>query len=85
MTEKIGSTRSLCPECLKTIPAQKVAEDDAVYLEKECPEHGKFRTIIWRGVQDYKDLTRYACEQSRPTKIAVQEKDRCPEVCGLWS
>jgi uncharacterized radical SAM superfamily Fe-S cluster-containing enzyme len=83
MTEKIGSTRSLCPECLKTIPAQKVAEDDAVYLEKECPEHGKFRTIIWRGVQDYKDLTRYACEQSRPTKIAVQEKDRCPEVCGL--
>lgn len=83
MSEILGTTRSLCPECLKTIPAQKVAEDDAVYLEKECPEHGKFRTIIWRGVQDYKDLSRYACEQSKPTKIAVQEKDRCPEVCGL--
>jgi hypothetical protein len=68
---------------LKTIPAQKVTEGDAVYLEKECPEHGKFRTIIWRGVQDYKDLSRYACEQSKPKKIAVQEKDRCPEVCGL--
>ncbi|MFA5313356.1 MAG: radical SAM (seleno)protein TrsS [Methanomassiliicoccales archaeon] len=81
--EKIGETRSLCPQCLKTIPAIKVAENDAVYLEKECPEHGKFRTIIWRGVQDYKDLTRYACVTNRPTKVAIQDKDRCPEVCGL--
>ncbi|HSV42538.1 MAG TPA: radical SAM protein [Methanomassiliicoccales archaeon] len=84
MREKLGTTRSLCPECLKTIPAEKWGEDDdAVYLEKECPDHGKFRTIIWRGIKDYKDLTRYACQFNKPLKVAVQEKDRCPEVCGL--
>ena len=83
MSEKIGETRSLCPQCLKTIPAIKVAENDVIYLEKECPEHGHFRTVIWRGVKDYEDLKRYACEYNKPKKIAVQDKDRCPEICGL--
>ena len=83
MSEKIGETLSLCPECLKTIPAVKVAENDVIYLDKECPEHGKYRTIVWRGVQDYKDLTRYACEQSKPAKLAVQTTGKCPEGCGL--
>ena len=50
---------------------------------KECPDHGAFRTIIWRGVKDYKDLERYACEFNKPCKVAVQDQDRCPEVCGL--
>jgi len=83
MSEKIGETYSLCPHCLKTIPATKVAENDAIYLEKECPEHGKFRVIIWRGVQDYKDLQSYACVPSKPSKIAVKDSGTCPEVCGL--
>ena len=83
MREKLGETRSLCPECLRTIPAVKMAENDAIYLEKECPDHGAFRTIIWRGVKDYKDLERYACEFNKPCKVAVQDQDRCPEVCGL--
>ncbi|MEI6795327.1 MAG: hypothetical protein WCK39_00530, partial [Methanomassiliicoccales archaeon] len=70
MSEKIGETRSLCPQCLKTIPAIKVAENDVIYLEKDCPEHGHFRTVIWRGVKDYEDLKRYACEYNKPKKIA---------------
>jgi uncharacterized radical SAM superfamily Fe-S cluster-containing enzyme len=83
MSEKIGETKSLCPECLKTIPAVKVAENDCIYLDKVCPEHGSYRTLIWRGVADYKDLTRYKSETSRPSKVAVQDKDNCPQICGL--
>jgi uncharacterized radical SAM superfamily Fe-S cluster-containing enzyme len=30
MSEKIGETNSLCPECLKTIPAVKIAENDKI-------------------------------------------------------
>ncbi len=83
MSEKIGETNSLCPECLKTIPAVKVAENDKIYLDKVCPEHGKFRTLIWTGVEDYKDLMRYRSVPSGPTKIAVKEKGDCPQICGL--
>src|SRR5512136_1669187 len=83
MSEKIGETNSLCPECLKTIPAVKVAEDDKVYLIKRCPEHGEFKVLIWTGVNDYKDLLQYKAEFSRPARIAVPEKGECPQICGL--
>jgi uncharacterized radical SAM superfamily Fe-S cluster-containing enzyme len=83
MSEKIGETNSLCPECLKTIPAVKVAENDRIYLDKVCLEHGKFRTLIWTGVDDYKDLMRYRSVPSGPAKHAVMKKDDCPQICGL--
>ncbi len=83
MSEIIGKTESLCPECLKTIPAEKIAEDDEIYLVKTCPDHGSFKSLIWRGVADYKDLERYACVHSKAPRIAVKESGTCPEVCGL--
>lgn len=83
MSEKIGETNSLCPECLKTIPAIKIAENDKIYLVKRCPEHGEFKVLIWTGVKDYLDLNQYKAEYSRPAKIAVAEKGDCPQICGL--
>jgi len=83
MEEKIGETESLCPECLKVIPAMKIAENDNIYLEKTCPEHGHFKVLIWRGVEDYKSLKQYACVPSKPEKVAVKGKVRCPLDCGL--
>ena len=83
MSNKIGETNSLCPQCLKTIPAVKIAEDDKIYLVKTCPEHGEFKVLIWTGVEDYKDLLRYKAEFSRPAKYAVKESGECPQICGL--
>jgi|GEM_PF-6426696 len=45
----ISSTESLCPECLVRIPAQRVVMGEKVYMVKSCPEHGEFRTLLWRG------------------------------------
>lgn len=83
MSEIIGETKSLCPECLKTIPAEKIAEDDKVYLVKACPDHGTFKTIIWRGVEEYKDLYRYEGVPKKPTSISVDAEGDCPQICGL--
>lgn len=83
MAEKIGETESLCPECLKVIPAIKVAENDNIYLEKTCPDHGHYKVLIWRGVEDYRSLKNYACVPSKPEKVAVKGKVRCPLDCGL--
>lgn len=84
MSELIGETESLCPECLKVIPAKKIAENDNVYLEKTCPEHGHYKVLIWRGVDDYKRLGSYAPVPSKPEKIAVKKDNIvCPLDCGL--
>ena len=40
---------SICPQCLKVLPAGKVEREDGIYLVKECPEHGKFEALIWEG------------------------------------
>ncbi len=83
MSKVIGYTNSLCPKCLKTIPATKIAEGDKVYLVKVCPEHGTEKVLIWRGVEDYEDMKRYAPVHSTPLRLAVKEKDNCPQICGL--
>lgn len=84
MPELVGWTMSLCPECLDRIPAKKVAEGGNVYLEKECPEHGKFKTLIWRGsAQSYLDWSQNAQEAVGPLKSITEVSKGCPYDCGL--
>ena len=49
MTERIRNTASVCPVCMKKLPA--VLERDGekgIFLIKTCPEHGTFRTAVRR-------------------------------------
>ncbi|MBS7632490.1 radical SAM protein [Candidatus Bathyarchaeota archaeon] len=45
---------SLCPECMKTIPMRIYEENGVIYLEKTCPDHGKFDDIYWGDAELYK-------------------------------
>ena len=38
---------SVCPECLNRIPMRIYEENGVIYLEKTCPEHGKFEDVYW--------------------------------------
>lgn len=74
----IRSTRSVCPVCLKNLSAALFQEDDGrVYLEKACPEHGEFRTLVWQGKTDFDSWL-----LSEPP-MEAGEGQRCPENCGL--
>ena len=46
-------TRSVCPVCWKTLPAERVERNGEIFLEKTCPEHGTFSAVIWRNRLDY--------------------------------
>ena len=68
------NTLSLCPVCLKKIPAEYRVDDEDVYMDKACPEHGSFSTIVRRGdIGGWEAMTGW---QDEP-------KDACPFVCGL--
>ncbi len=45
---------SLCPECLKRIPMRIYEEKGVIYLEKTCPEHGKFEDVYWGDAELFK-------------------------------
>jgi hypothetical protein len=79
----LGATESVCPICLATAPAERYAEGDAVYLEKTCPEHGKTRAPIWRGLDSYLRWGATPRIYSRPTVCATATARGCPNDCGL--
>lgn len=84
MKQSFAKTASVCPICLKTIDAYKTVGDDGfIYLEKACPEHGSFQTLIWEG-----DLQSYQAWDSVPSgkitpKGASPVQKGCPHDCGL--
>ena len=54
MSDGIRRTRSVCPRCLKNLPASlRKQADGRVLLEKTCPEHGSFRVTVWQGTLDF--------------------------------
>jgi len=78
----ITTTESLCPHCLARIPAERRDEGDVVVLVKSCPEHGEFRTPIWRGKPEISGWSR----PKQPVSIGehLPEKERgCPFDCGI--
>ena len=78
----LSATASLCPVCLTRVPATREQQDDTVFLVKQCPEHGSFRTIIWRGPVPFSSWL-------RPKKVTPLKKTftavrrGCPFDCGL--
>lgn len=80
--ELINETYSLCPVCLERIPAANVAYGENIYLEKSCPEHGFYRTLVWYGKPDYRAWLR----QENNTPPAHHERSQyngCPYDCGI--
>jgi uncharacterized radical SAM superfamily Fe-S cluster-containing enzyme len=63
----------------------RVAEGDDVYLRKNCPEHGAFETIIWRGLSSYNTWARKRIVPSRPPSCSGVTSRGCPYDCGLCS
>ena len=74
----IRATRSVCPVCLKNLPALLCREDDGrVFLDKTCPEHGAFRALVWQGKMDFESWL------LNEPPMAAGEGLRCPADCGL--
>lgn len=80
MEEKVvRNTYSLCPYCLRRLPAKHVQIKGNIYLQKECPEHGFFSTIIWRG------NTSMSKWIGNSPEIGENENMSCPTNCGICS
>ena len=50
---KIKSTKSLCPECGKTLEAEVYDEDGKILIKKTCEDHGEFINTYWSDEELY--------------------------------
>lgn len=78
-----GKTKSACPVCLRVIDAQKRSEKDGIYLDKSCPDHGAFSTLIWEG--NLASYLRWNSENTavEPPREGKKPEKGCPYDCGL--
>ncbi len=75
MKTLLHKTKSICPVCSRQIPAVLVAKGEDIFLEKTCPDHSFFSTLVWRG----HDIPYANWGGERPAEIPAN----CPNDCGL--
>lgn len=80
--QDLGATQSLCPVCLRRLPARRVRLGDAVVLERTCPEHGTFRPAVWAGGPDMAGWRRPKTPASQRSSAPATDLG-CPFDCGL--
>jgi uncharacterized radical SAM superfamily Fe-S cluster-containing enzyme len=78
---KLFDIETLCPECLSVIKGWYEEIDGKVYIIKQCPEHGEYKTLFWNDAELYKKFketeVHAACDKS------LGEGKNCPFDCGL--
>ena len=76
--DRIRETRSVCPVCLKNLPASLTRQEDgSIWLEKRCPEHGDFRVPVWQGRMDFDAWLLGTAPLAEGMAL------RCPGDCGI--
>ncbi|HWR41704.1 radical SAM (seleno)protein TrsS [Sporomusa sp.] len=78
----LSETQSVCPECLRRIPATRVARGDSVFLKKSCPEHGEYQVCVWQGEPAYLNWNN-SQNPALPATDLTPGSSGCPFDCGL--
>ncbi|MGD9131401.1 MAG: radical SAM protein [Candidatus Bathyarchaeota archaeon] len=79
----IKQTKSLCPECLQVLDATILEEDNKVYIQKECPQHGKVKEIYWSDYDLYQKANKYEEIGTGLENPRTETKLGCPLDCGI--
>jgi uncharacterized radical SAM superfamily Fe-S cluster-containing enzyme len=78
-----GQTTSLCETCLVPVPAKVIIEDDLVFYQKRCREHGVQKTLISDDLEYWRAQKLWLKPGDRPLKTQTRTEAGCPFDCGL--
>ncbi|MGC9071683.1 MAG: tetraether lipid synthase Tes [Acidilobus sp.] len=81
----LNYTTSLCPICMRLVPARILEREGKVYIRKVCPEHGEFEELYYGDAELYHNMMMYE-ETGKgvgKAKAYVQLTAPCPFNCGL--
>ncbi len=78
------SAVSVCTTCLMRVEAKILIQDERVYLEKWCPEHGRERVLIADDAVYYRAAREtWIKPPELPRHFATPQRYGCPYDCGL--
>ncbi|QEG20225.1 radical SAM protein [Mariniblastus fucicola] len=78
----LGTTQSLCPDCLNVVPAKIVNRDGQIWFDKFCPDHGSRSDFVCSDAKWW-DRMEFNVPGRRPVKFGVEPNRGCPYDCGL--
>ncbi len=78
----VAYTSSLCGECQKKIDAKIIEQGGRIYIQKQCPEHGRFCDLLEENAGFYLKHGDYD-KPGTKCKTQTQIKNGCPFDCGL--
>ncbi|MFO0871967.1 MAG: radical SAM protein [Pirellulales bacterium] len=78
----LATTSSLCPECLRVVPAKIIVRGRRVYFRKTCPTHGVREDFVCSDVRYY-DRVEYSVPARVPVEFGAEAERGCPLDCGL--
>lgn len=78
----LGTTQSLCPECLALVPVKIISRRGRVYFRKTCAEHGVREDFVCSDVKQY-DQMEYSLPARVPAQFGIEPDKGCPFDCGL--
>lgn len=78
-----GQTSSLCEECLDLVPAKILIEDNDVYYQKRCKEHGVQKTKVSTDAKYFHWCKEFIKPGDRPNTYQTKTDYGCPLDCGL--
>lgn len=80
--DTVKRTQSLCPVCLRKIDADIRLEQGTYYMVKSCPEHGTYKTVVWKGGTPYGEWA--AGTEKTPISAPQTPVEKgCPYDCSL--
>ncbi|MEI6732165.1 MAG: radical SAM protein [archaeon] len=78
----VSFTLGMCPQCMKTIPTKIIERDGAIYLLKNCKEHGEQIDLLEEDAEFYNNRHSYN-KPSTSSKTQTLVDRGCPFDCGL--
>lgn len=78
----LGTTQSLCPECLTVVPAKIIARRGRVYFRKHCPTHGTREDFVCSDIAWF-DRDELNTPGRVPEEFSTETERGCPYDCGL--
>ncbi len=78
-------TYSLCPVCVKKIPASVFVKNGKVWIEKKCSKHGKFKEIYFSDAEMYNKFRKFGYNGKGVSNLNTKSTGNCPFDCGLCS
>lgn len=80
------TVETLCPECSRIILGRYFEQDNNVYIEKTCPEHGYVKDRVFTDARMYLRSARRVFQDERGVlEPQVRGGHHCPSDCGLCS